>query len=304
MTHRVLVVLDGSPLAESILPDARQLAGPRGELILVEDTQTRIYADYTEALHQHGDYLQAQARLLRADGFTVATHPLEWNDVALAIDEAARVLNVDFIACATHGRGPLGRLIHGSVAWRAVLHSEVPVLLRHPEDIQAAGENTHPKRILVPLDGSGYAENALSVAEPLAKDWDVPLLLVAVVPDLLKGEARFGPVTEFAFAFESGVEEAEAYLNQVASRLQVKAEIIARTGPVAQTLVEVADTSSVSYVVMTSHARTGLPRVFVGSVADALVHQLHCAIVVLPALAVQRRQPHLAVGLEQALARV
>ena len=50
-------------------------------------------------------------------------------------------------------------------------------------------------------------------------------------------------------------------------------------------VLDQAERLHVDLIVMASHGRTGLPRVIVGSVADALVHRLTCPIVIIPSLA-------------------
>ncbi len=63
------------------------------------------------------------------------------------------------------------------------------------------------------------------------------------------------------------------------------AEATVLAGPAVDRLVSAVDQWSITDVVVTSHGRTGLSRVILGSVADALIHRLHCPIVIVPALA-------------------
>src|SRR5437764_251138 len=93
--------------------------------------------------------------------------------LALAVKGADVVAHTDFVACATHGRSPLGRLVHGGVAWHALAHSTVPVLLRRiDEKPHYASIFAEPRKIMVPLDGSELAETALPLAAELAEEWD------------------------------------------------------------------------------------------------------------------------------------
>lgn len=61
-------------------------------------------------------------------------------------------------------------------------------------------------------------------------------------------------------------------------------ESIVLAGPVADRLATAVEQWSITDVVMTTHGRTGLPRVILGSVSDALVQRLTCPIVIVPAL--------------------
>ena len=286
--RRILVPLDGTQLAESILSDARRLAGPDGVLILIEVAQGRKYDPETRtrsewyALQSARDYLAEQAASLRAEGVNVEAHGLYMGPAPVSIDDAVGMYRADMIACATHGRSPLGRLCRGGVAWRALAHSSVPVLLRHAEDHPAEAVRAIPRHIMVPLDGSAYAEKALPLAQQLAREWKAKLSLVQVVPDTAVVFAPEVTVTPDDIQLQN--QEAHRYLDRMASELGGEVQMSVLIGPVSTTLTEAAVHWSVSDIVMASHGRTGLSRVILGSVADTLVHRLHCPIIVIPAM--------------------
>src|SRR5437588_2715052 len=122
---RVLVPLDGSTLAESIPPDALRLASPDGEILLVRDAPGPVLGDggghaIHAAFEEADSYLEKKADELKAMGVKAEAKVLGLLDRAWAIDEAARIYHADAIACATHGRSPIGRVARGSVAWRAL----------------------------------------------------------------------------------------------------------------------------------------------------------------------------------------
>ena len=142
--RRIVVPLDGSTFATAILPDARRLAGPNGELILVNDVDLFPYWDIAHVRQQRAtvdasrEYLKGVADRLRAEDVKVETQTMITDNVARAIDEAAMIFDADMVAVATHGLSPLGRLQRGSIAWQALAHSPVPVLIRHVNE--AGGE--------------------------------------------------------------------------------------------------------------------------------------------------------------------
>jgi nucleotide-binding universal stress UspA family protein len=234
------------------------------------------------ALGEADAYLQQLAQSLRADGTRVEIHTLTVASVALAIDQAAQLFRADMIAFATHGDGPLGRILHGRTAWRALAHSPVPVLLRGPNGI-GAGEYGH-RKIMVPLDGSRFGEAALPLAETLAKEWGAEIWLVLAVetsPHLYHDVSISVPEV-----LTEELAEAREYLAQRAAEMAVKTQshtLIA--GQVAPALVQAARDIGITDVVMATHGRTGLARVIMGSVADGLVQRLHCPIIVVPASA-------------------
>ncbi len=291
--RRVLVPLDGSELSASIIPHARRLAGPDGELILVHDVVNTARDPETgersecAALDLSQDYLDEQANLLRVDGVNVRAETLVIFDVARGIDDAARIFNADMMACATHGRRRLGRLFRGSVAWNAMAHSPVPVLLRHSED--SDGWDPSPvieRRIMVPLDGSEYGDRALPLAAELAKEWDAKVYLTQVVPDPYPSGPN-GAHGMMPLDIRRDMHEVKNRLNELAARFPGDTQTHVSCGKVPDELVEDVDAWGITDIVMTSHGRTGLSRVIVGSVADALIQRLHCPIIIIPALAAQ-----------------
>src|SRR5579859_3007253 len=213
--RRVLVPLDGTDLAAAILPDAFRLAGHDGELILI-----RHVADVHDGGHSVVDaaqlYLNTVAQTLRAEGIHVRTQPLVSEDAAVAIDEAAQRFNADMIAVATHGRTAAERWHEGSIAWRALLRSTVPVLIRHVDPYNPFDETPkiEHRRIMVPLDGSELAENALPLAQELARAWSASTWLVRAV----EGSPADAPSARDSLDVGNRA-GAEVYLSGIAGRL-------------------------------------------------------------------------------------
>ncbi len=180
---RVLVPLDGSALAESIVEPTLASTGMDSELILLtvlpplnaeaaanmlEDVD-REEVDARASLGRMADQLArdgVRARVQIARGGTAAT-----------IAQIAREQDIDLIAMATHGRTGLTRLVFGSVATETLQRSPVPVLLLRPNALAAAhGEpstetaaSAGPLTILVALDLTDKANAALAPAARLAR---------------------------------------------------------------------------------------------------------------------------------------
>lgn len=290
---RVLVPLDGSELAESVVPDARRVAGPEGTLILVREAgrsnfqpgESVSFGATDTVIDQVESYLDQEAALLHSTGIQTEVHTLVLADPAAAIDEAARIFDADLIAIATHGRGPWGRMIHGSVARRALAHSPVPVLLRHLEAPTPASETPAGNRsILVPLDGSRNGEKALALAQELALQWNASIHLVQVVPIVYPAAGLYGMFSVPDAAYREDILAAKAYLDTVAASLIGEVHTTAVLGPIVSTLIELVDRLSITDIVMASHGRSGLSRVIMGSVSDELVRALHIPVIIVPAL--------------------
>ncbi len=133
---KMLIPLDGSPLAEAVLPRAVELAkdsGAKVELLRAVEAYTLPGVDPTEAqikVVEEGEaYLRDVAGRLKAEGVRSVETSVWYGPAANAIVEAARLHKVDLIAMTTHGRSGLGRLILGSVAESVLRGTTVPILL-------------------------------------------------------------------------------------------------------------------------------------------------------------------------------
>jgi nucleotide-binding universal stress UspA family protein len=139
--RRLFLPLDGSPLAEAVLPFVSRLAWPLGleiALLRVVPTVTpeivqagtrQIIVDQGERLREEAEaYLREVAARLVADGFRVTT-TVRAGEAAPEIVAGARECQADLIGMMTHGRTGLGRLFFGSVAEALLRHAAVPVFV-------------------------------------------------------------------------------------------------------------------------------------------------------------------------------
>ncbi len=152
------------------------------------------------------------------------------------------------------------------------------------------------ERILVPLDGSQLAEQALPYALELAsKQGGQLFLLMAVTPS---GQALSEVVSETTIAapeivadiahqrFEAELESAHTYMNRVKSHM-ISADLDTRTlvveGTAEHSILHEAQEHNVSLIVMATHGRGGLGRLVYGSVADAVLRQSQIPVLLIRA---------------------
>lgn len=125
------------------------------------------------------------------------------------------------------------------------------------------------QHILVPLDGSALAEAALPKAMELAQSSGAKLLLVRAA------EAHRLPGVDPTEAQIKVVSEAEDYLAQIQERLAAQGvkdvETAVWYGPAAYAIVEAARLGKVDLIAMTTHGRSGLGRLILGSVAESVL---------------------------------
>jgi nucleotide-binding universal stress UspA family protein len=144
MYKKILLPLDGSKLAEVVLPHVEQLAWELGSsLILLRVVRPPRAVEYTRqeemmALNREREavfkrdaetYLAARRGELRNKNIEVSTHIIVSEAVATAILDFAESEGVDLIAMSTHGRSGLGRWVYGSVADKVLQGATCPILL-------------------------------------------------------------------------------------------------------------------------------------------------------------------------------
>lgn len=130
--------------------------------------------------------------------------------------------------------------------------------------------------ILVPLDGSKRAESILPYVENLAETRDSTIILLQVIEPSTTMVTPYDMVPYYdAELAEKWVSEATSYLAGLQGEYREKginAKTLVEQGPVVRTILEVAERENADLVAMASHGRTGLGRVFYGSVAAGVLH--------------------------------
>ena len=297
MLTTILLPLDGSPLAERALPYAETLARAAGaRLILLRVPAPTSYlgsgAEAWFAVRQRAESeVGALAERLRVGGLEVEP-ALCYDLAATAVTDAARRRGADLIVLATHGRSGAERWRRGSVTDQVVRRADSPVLVIPPgcERPWPTDLGDRPLRILVPLDGSELAEEALGPAGKLAALLGAPILLLSVVEPARSGHgeqsrhAELATVREPAVGFldqvgdsgRQGLVAARDYLEAVAGDLRAGGHTVeVRTvggSPTAE-IARAADERDVDAIVMATHGRGGLVRLVLGSVATGALQR-------------------------------
>ena len=149
MYRRAVVALDGSPVAEAIIPFIVQIAGPLDlEVVLVRvnrpvppeiiEGSRHVIVETAETSRLDAEeYLAPVAVELRKQGVRARTQ-VRRGEPAEEIVLAARESGADLIAMTTHGRSGLGRLLFGSVAEAVLRESRLPVFLMRVTEAQVA----------------------------------------------------------------------------------------------------------------------------------------------------------------------
>jgi nucleotide-binding universal stress UspA family protein len=212
------------------------------------------------AIAEAEDYLVRTANALRERGYNVQTLA-PYGRPAQSIIETARLTDANLIVLTTHGRTGPGRLVFGSVAEAVVSNSSVPVLIARAW-LPPHRQPFLPEQptIIVPLDGSAFAEAALGPALALADDLGAALVL-------LRAAGSDAP-TSGAWEYLSSV---QARLFDDAPMIDVVTQV-SDSDPSSAIDAAVVDNNA-SFVLMATHGRGGLMRSVTGSVAGRVVNQ-------------------------------
>jgi nucleotide-binding universal stress UspA family protein len=296
--ERILVPLDGSETAEAALAYVALLPSERVRLLAVESDRANLTAVCTTA-RDCRTYLEAVAAPLREQGRDVDTLVAFGNPAEQILALAAAA---DLVVLGSRGHGGVKRFVLGSVADEVARHAPVPVMVvRGGAVLPPAVQVT---RIVVPLDGSDLAEQAVPVAAAVAADLGVPVHLMRVLDvDALRATVQAG--IHAAAAYLRSQEEiqryAEEYLAEQVQQLRNRdltatAEVL--TGSPAVTLLDAMRPDDL--VVMTTHGRGGVRRMLLGSVADKLVRAAAAPVLLVrangPESAAPDEEPHGSAG--------
>ncbi len=268
MYSRILIPLDGSPIAEQVIPLTKMLAAhlnsrvvlfqavePICDTLRVEGEEFKADEQVETMRGQALTYLEAIRRDLAGGGIPVEC-AVRVGKPAPTILEFVERARIDLVSLATHGRGGLQRWVYGSVAEQVLRDTRVPALL-----VRACATPTlAPRilsRILVPLDGSQWAEAALFHAANLTAAFDAELLLFCA----------WDPTTPINVG--EYLTETTATLQSQGVRAQWKTKLY--SGAAADSILELARDDSVDLIVMSTRGRSGISRLVMGSTADAVL---------------------------------
>jgi nucleotide-binding universal stress UspA family protein len=204
-------------------------------------------------------------------------------EVAGEILRASEEIGCDLIALGTHGRTGLRRLLTGSVAEAVLRRATRPVLaLRAAEPPRGSG----PLRVILhPTDFSEDSAQAFRVAAALARDYLARLIVLHVMPaETVYSGVIGGPTPNID---REGIEQRLRRLR--VPELPDRVEHRLRQGEAATEILYAAAETRSDLIVMGTSGRTGLGRLVIGSVAEAVLRGSGC-----PVLVVKAPAPHVA----------
>lgn len=274
--ERILVPTDGSAESEAVFPAIMPLVRAYGAEVVV------LYvASDPEGSPEPPERVSGALSALKAAGVRVSLEVREgepWEEIL----RTAKSDRADLVALSTHGRGGLSRVIVGSVTEQVLRGSSGPVLVTRP------GTVVHDwKKIVVALDGSLRSELVLQDAERLARKLGASIDLLGVqLPVMTIGLE----VTPVVFPAENPL----PYLESVARRLEyqgVRVHAVAAEGSAHEAILRHVARSRADLLCMTTHGRTGLVRLLLGSVAEGVLRKATCPVLLRRSVEVEGALP-------------
>jgi nucleotide-binding universal stress UspA family protein len=297
MIRRLLVPLDGSRLAESVLPAAAGLARifSAGVLLLhvVEKAGPRsVHGQrHLSGAAEAEGYLRGAAERFFPAGLVVETHVHEEavTDPAAGIAEHEGEFAFDLVVMSVHGRGRAARLVAGGLAQDVLARGSRPVLLLHAEDPRV-GERFPCRSVLLPVDPQEAHAASFDVSLEFARPLAAPVHLVLVVPTFStlspRGAAsgRLLPRTADALldlsAEQAGSILAERKRQAESHGLKVSTDVL--RGDPARAIVKAAGLLDVDLVMLGTHGRSGMRAFWAGSVAHGVYSRSLLPLLLIP----------------------
>jgi nucleotide-binding universal stress UspA family protein len=285
MYTRMLIPLDGSKVAEQVLPYARclgkalalpvelmEVVDPEAHSLLANPEQGR-YVDtiLAERVENSKNYLEAIGRSFQ--GTQVRCFVEKGKAAEVVIEKAAMDKNT-LIVMATHGRSGIQRWLLGSVADKILHGTTNHVLLVRAIDQGKTGGEATLKTVVVPLDGSPLAEQVLTYVVELAKKMQLEVMLMRAyaLPPSITAEDYGFYVGDLLDHIEA---EARDYLaakvNEVKRKGVENIASVVNIGYGAEEIITLARNTPDNFIAMCTHGRSGVQRWVLGSVTDRVV---------------------------------
>jgi nucleotide-binding universal stress UspA family protein len=254
----LLHVYDAAPLGPAVTYPAQVWTG----------------GDFGSLMRRESEALLATARReLLADVTEVEEEAVAHTSAATAVCEYAEQNDVDLIVTGTHGRTGFGRLLIGSVAESVIRHAPCSVLVVRPN----TNVERFPKSILVATDFSEQADVALEQAEGIARSFNAETTMLHVY-DVTSS------VLPNAFEFVRKLEEVEDQIREALEKQHLErfgepaqvALIAGGSPPLA--IADYAQRHDSDVIVLSTHGRTGLSRLVIGSVAEKTARHAPCSV--------------------------
>jgi nucleotide-binding universal stress UspA family protein len=282
---RILIGVDGSSSSDAVVQDAARRPWPVGsEFNVVTVVDPFFFPKAPMPLEEEKkraqQSLEEQAKPLVDGGWRVGVKVILDNP-RHALPRAASEWRAELVLLGSHGRGAVGRLLLGSTAQAVLRHSECSVEIVRSARTEKGCEGM---RVLIPTDGSEYAEVALQkVAErPWPKGSEFKIIASPEYP-VLVGEYPYCAPEQLAEMTKNprnhAIESAKTGVDLLGKTgLTVRSEVTDPKETPAHAILAEADKWHANLIVVGSHGRRGFDRLILGSVSETVALHARCSV--------------------------
>jgi nucleotide-binding universal stress UspA family protein len=292
MFERILIPLDGSEFAAVALPYGEEISRAFGSELTLLHVCTRECSNYK---HIHKIYMDNLIETVSRDllesqmgaAKLKVTEQIEEGDPLQIIEVFAKENHIDLLVMTRTGTSGSKIGVLGSVADHISRTVKLPVLLVKPSIIREI-ESKLPsiKRILVTLDGSDLARQALPVAEELANKLQIPITLFQMARDFSPYYGEPAPFVDYEKITEDEQKKVRAELSLVEQELKKKGQqvesAVTSGSDAAHEIIEMSKKLEDCLLVMSTHGRSGVGRWAMGSVAEKVLHYIDVPLLLVP----------------------
>jgi nucleotide-binding universal stress UspA family protein len=299
MFKHILVPLDGSHLAASVIPIVFNLAKAIDAKITLihiieEKAPDSIHGEHHIKTEDEAcQYLEQIAETGRKDGIDTRTHvhSSSVDDLAESLVEHTAEFDHDLIVLCAHGESGWKDRMVGSIAQQVIGLGKVPVLLLQPiENTTTEAKDKSFTKFLFALDGEDDHESGVLKSIELAKALKVDLHLLTVIETistLTGSEAATGMLLPSATAamLDIAEEDAQEHLVNMARELESQGFIVSldvHRGDPVHWIVKDADTHNCDLIVLGTHGKSGLNAFWAGSSAPRIPALTRIALLLIP----------------------
>lgn len=263
---RVLVATDGSDESAGAIRTGIALSMTHGakltglSIALDNPEYSTLVPNLREIAQQHAR--EGLKTFIDEAGEEAETVIREAHDPAKGVVEAAAELGADIIVMGQHHKGGIARRLVGDTTAGVIGEAACPVL------VVPRAARLWEKRVLLATDGSPHSQAAIEAAGRVARQARLPVGVVSVVTSSHSRARR----QEAEHAVASAVERLTAL------GLEVDGQVL--EGRPDEAIIKAAEAAAADLIVVGSHGRTGLTKVLMGSVAERVIGDATCAVLV------------------------
>jgi nucleotide-binding universal stress UspA family protein len=305
MFTRILVPLDGSPLAECVLPHVLAFSHATGAQVMLlrvlDRTSGSSAGESVDPVEwqirkaEADTYLRDLAALLQKSGLVITAETLE-GKAAESVIEYAHQSKADLIILSSHGQSGISGWNVSSIVQKIILRVKTSVLIIRAYKATAdMAEMFQYKKVFVPLDGSQRAEFVLPAVVALARAYNSQVILVQTIhkPEIPR---RTPPPQEDLDLVNQIIErnrvEASRYLTEVSDRLDSPATTrLLISDSIVSSLHTQVEQDEADLVILSAHGYGGETRWPYGSVVISFIAYGSTPLLVMQDLPSERIEP-------------